>query len=205
MKTPEWDPDFPAHPRHGAQAQARMVSAVMPFVKQRRVAVDVGAHIGLWSVQLASLFDLVLAFEPVPENFACLTENAPQQNVRKMRLALGAHHGDAAMRRAPETNSGCWYAGEGRGVRVAPLDCFGLASVDLIKIDVEGNEGQVLLGAQRTIERSAPAIMFEDNGAGPRYFGKKWVDPKPVLLSYGYVRAKRVFKDEIWVKEKTCD
>jgi hypothetical protein len=41
------------------------------------------------------------------------------------------------------------------------LDSFGLARLDLLKIDVEGMESEVLQGAQATIYRCRPAIFVE--------------------------------------------
>lgn len=41
------------------------------------------------------------------------------------------------------------------------LDDLGLGPVGLIKIDVEGHEGAVLRGAERTIETHRPAILVE--------------------------------------------
>jgi FkbM family methyltransferase len=204
MQAPEWDAKFATHKAHGVQAQAAMLKAVLPYVKQRRVAVDVGAHIGLWSAQLAPLFNAVFAFEPVDENYSCLIENVRAPNVSKSRVALGREHGAVEMALPANGNSGCWFARtrDRAGTRMVPMDYLGLVDVDLIKIDVEGNEAQVLYGAQHTIALSSPVIMFEDNGTGPRYFGVDWIDPKLVLRTYGYRHAARVHKDEIWVKEK---
>jgi hypothetical protein len=40
---------------------------------------------------------------------------------------------------------------------------FGFDNVDYIKIDVEGFEKKVLLGAARTIDRCNPLIVIEQN------------------------------------------
>jgi hypothetical protein len=40
---------------------------------------------------------------------------------------------------------------------------FDLPAIDYIKIDVEGFEKKVLLGAARTIERDSPLIVIEQN------------------------------------------
>ena len=42
-----------------------------------------------------------------------------------------------------------------------PLDDFALGGVDFIKIDVEGHEVEVLLGAAATIERCRPMVLIE--------------------------------------------
>jgi hypothetical protein len=45
---------------------------------RRRVAVDVGAHIGLWSRWLVKYFQSVRAFEPIDEHAELFLENVPQ-------------------------------------------------------------------------------------------------------------------------------
>lgn len=200
MKAPGWDANFALSSAHGVDAQAAMLRAVLPYVRDRRTAVDAGAHIGLWSAQLAPLFGTVYAFEPVEENFVCLKQNVRDENVYRLYMALGDAAGQVEMSLPPGGNSGCWYALPSPGVPVVTLDSLRLEDVDLIKIDVEGNEGKVLLGASRTIAASSPVVMFEDNGVGQKYFGERWVDPKSVLRRYDYRPVKRVRKDEIWVR-----
>jgi hypothetical protein len=55
------------------------------------------------------------------------------------------------------------------------------------------------MGAVETLRLSRPVVVFEDNGVGTKYFGKAWTDPKLLLASEGYVRAKRVNRDEVWI------
>src|SRR5262245_288921 len=40
-----------------------------------RVAIDGGAFVGSWTLRLAQSFQRVVAYEPIPENFACLERN----------------------------------------------------------------------------------------------------------------------------------
>ena len=51
-------------------------------------------------------------------------------------------------------------------------DVIGDEHVDLIKIDVEGGEVRVLRGAQRTLSRSRPLVIFEYGGGD--YAGKPY-------------------------------
>jgi hypothetical protein len=46
-------------------------------------------------------------------------------------------------------------------IDIRSLDDFELAKIDFIKIDVEGFETDVLLGAAQTIERCKPVILIE--------------------------------------------
>jgi FkbM family methyltransferase len=197
MISPWWDAGFAGNGVHGAAAQKQTMQAAMKVCKQRRRAIDVGAHIGIWSAFLATLFETVEAFEPVSENFSCLTKNVTALNVWPRSVALGDHAGFVKMERHGK-NSGCWHAVRGSGVEICALDAYAFKDVDLIKIDVEGLEGRVLLGAEVTLHASKPVVVLENNGLGEKLYGEEWVDPKITLRKYGYALRGRVRKDEIW-------
>lgn len=206
MKCPESDPGFWAHPVHGYEAQKELVCRVMRLVPRGRdVAIDVGAHIGVWSRRLALSNFHVHAFEPHPENFNCLRENTQDLNVRAYEYGVADVAGRMAICKDAQANSGMWHVDtqprefQTSNVPMVTLDSQDIANVGLIKLDVEGYEGRVLLGAKRTIDREGPVIVFEDNGVGQHYFGDRWVDPKAVLRAFGYLRHARVRKDEIWL------
>ena len=64
-------------------------------------------------------------------------------------------------------------------VRAMTIDSLALKRVDLLKIDVEGMEGEVLEGAKRTIRQSLPVVIVEHLKTGP----EKLVN---FLTHYGY-------------------
>jgi FkbM family methyltransferase len=197
---PASDLNFATSRQHGEVAQREQYNEVMRFVKSRRTAVDAGAHVGIWTRLMAKDFSGVLAFEPNAENFACLERNASAlSNVLTARAALGASSDTAAQVLPVNGNSGMWHLVPGTDFEIQPLDSYQLTDVDLLKIDVEGFEGQVLLGARQTIVASKPVVVFEDNGVGAKYYGAAWVDPKPVLKSLGYKLRFHWRKDEIWI------
>jgi len=47
----------------------------MKYVRKYRTAVDIGAHCGLWAVQMVEHFQHVISFEPVPEHRECYLKN----------------------------------------------------------------------------------------------------------------------------------
>ena len=195
---PRSDPQFANHPAHGREAQLALLKVVLSFCKLRRTAIDVGAHIGLWTQELARRFERTVAFEPNPETWNCLLLNTPL-GTELHNVALGSTDSECAIELPPGGNSGMWHTAPGTGVKCRRLDSYTIPRVDLLKIDVEGQEGHVILGARDTLGVSRPAIVFEDNGLGPKYFGAEWINPKPLLAELGYVRMARVRKDEIWV------
>jgi FkbM family methyltransferase len=207
MKCPEADPGFWADPRHGWDAQKELVLRVAHLCRRGYpVAVDAGAHIGVWSARLVELGFQVHAFEPIPENFECLRENTKDLDVRCYPYGLADSPGKTALRKESVANSGMWHVATGphsdpviKLADVVTLDSQNLTDVGLIKLDVEGYEGRVLLGAEQTVLRDKPVIVFEDNGVGQKYFGMSWIDPKKVLRDLGYIKQARVRKDEIWL------
>jgi FkbM family methyltransferase len=146
--------------------------------------VDVGGHLGYYSMLMARLVGpggRVITFEPVQENLAVLQENIAMnhmENVRLVNTALGRHSGTMTLIRSEaETMSATpsirAYAVEGAQkqveVKVDTLDEFfdrEGCKPKLIKVDVEGAEIEVLLGASKTLANSRPIVMVEIHGWG---------------------------------------
>lgn len=146
--------------------QLDKLQAALAITKKRRVAVDVGAHVGYWSMWLADEFRHVVAFEPVAEHADCFEKNVMQPNVTLHRCAVGASAGLVSID-ADDENSGKAHVNGGGDIPMVRLDDVGLAKVDLLKIDVEGYESRVIAGAAQTIQTSKPVIVIEQND-GPR-------------------------------------
>jgi FkbM family methyltransferase len=136
-------------------------------------AIDIGANYGLYSHGLQRHYDSVTAFEP---NTAIATPliAAAYPNVRIVHEALSSHSGTAILH-IPKQNgvilSG-WaslepeVATEAQSlidieVPISTLDSHHLQNVGFIKIDVEGHELEVLLGAEQTIRQSKPHLLIE--------------------------------------------
>jgi FkbM family methyltransferase len=185
---------------HGVAAQRTFIGRVLFHCKNFRTAIDCGAHIGTWSVYLARRFKVVWAIEAAQENFYLLEENTEHlDNIRRRYGAVGREVGTCRMILPENQNSGCWYAKDSGDVPVTILDVIGAKSVDLIKLDIEGSEGFALLGATGILARDHPVVVFEDNGLGRKHYGESWIDPKDVLTEFGYRKAQRYAKDEIWI------
>jgi FkbM family methyltransferase len=139
------------------------------------VAVEVGANIGSHTVHLAKLVGpsgTVLAFEPQRIIFTVLCANVALNelfNVRPIHAAVGSARGTI---RVPVLNPGAQqnFGGlslpgraQGEPVPVVTLDHYPLPSLRLLKIDVEGMESEVLLGARETIAKHRPIIYAEND------------------------------------------
>jgi FkbM family methyltransferase len=166
MMVPAGDPHFVPRLQAGLLVEPDLLDAALAHVRDRRCALDIGAHIGCWTKELATRFGRVVAFEPMPENFAALTQNlAGHDNVRLMPVALADRSTSCRMSHVGRINSGEWHlAAEGEGplVPVSPLDVLALRDVGLVKIDAEGSEHLVLAGAERTLRACHPVVILEE-------------------------------------------
>ena len=149
-------------PKGEYQWQARNKS--LKYVKNKRLALDIGANVGLWSRSLTKHFDQVIAFEPVSIFRDCLNKNVKSTNFKVMSVALGNKETTANMN-ITEGNTGHTHidpASIGTGnIQVITLDSLNLNNVDYIKLDCEGFEFRVIQGAEQTIKRCQPVIVVE--------------------------------------------
>lgn len=129
---------------------------------RRRIAVDVGANIGLWSRVMLLDFLKVIAFEPVAAYRRCLELNAGEAEVHE--VALGAGRGFVNLFNVTPGSCGDTRVemnAEVRPTPMAPLDMYELPALDLLKIDCEGYEQFVCEGALETLRRCKPAVIVE--------------------------------------------
>jgi len=59
----------------GPEYQKQHRDYSLSFVKEHDIAVDVGAHVGTWAIDLEKVFNKVICFEPIQEHIDCLMEN----------------------------------------------------------------------------------------------------------------------------------
>jgi FkbM family methyltransferase len=160
---------FGLYDQHELRLLRRLLAAGGDFV-------DVGAHVGMYSVAAARCLGdrgRVLACEPNPQARAQLVENLALNgctNVTVSAAAISDRSGDALLH-VPRTADpsfsslaeGRFAEGEPVSVLTATLDAeveaASLAPA-LVKIDVEGGELAVLAGARRTLA-ARPALLVE--------------------------------------------
>ena len=143
--------------------EAAETAFVKAHLKPGDLFVDVGAHIGYYSVLASGLVGprgRVFAFEPDPMNHAKLEDNTmPLGNVVAIHRAVSDFVGLANLHLS-DSNSGDHrlFAVEGRRtekVSVTSLDVwFPMQKINFLKIDVQGVEMSVLRGAEKLIARS---------------------------------------------------
>lgn len=141
--------------------EARLLEAIRPG----DVVWDIGANVGLYTRRFSALAGAqgqVVAFEPSPQNFRRLQAAcADLANVRLQPCGLGDAPGTLSLQQGDDAlGATSRIGGPGQGVPVEihvgdALVADGLPAPNMIKLDVEGFEGEVLRGLSRTLESPA--------------------------------------------------
>ena len=170
----------------GYQVRSRNRSLFGLAADRRRRAIDIGANVGLWARDLCAEFDQVVAFEPIEEFRQCLLINVPAPNLQVESVALGNRTGTTEMIRVAN-NAGHTHvdAASTQGTtEIRRLDDYEFDTVDYIKVDCEGYEYEVLLGAEHTIRRCRTRICVEQKPHG--IFGEQY-RARDLLISWGMI------------------
>lgn len=149
------------------------------FLREGDLFVDIGANIGSYTILASGACGArTLAVEPSKEAAdrlqANIALNGLMDNVRIHRYAVGSERGTVKFSEGLDCINHVVETRETAGTSEVPLetvDCLvnGKSPV-LLKIDVEGYERSVLLGATETLARTTLlAVIVEVNGSGQRY------------------------------------
>jgi FkbM family methyltransferase len=151
--------------------------------------IDVGANVGVWTLYMAKKGIKVYAFEPNPKSFNFLKGLSKRySNIVLFPYALGERNYTARLKLHSSSGHDSLiiehddFTGNHILVTVRSLDSFDIQNVGLIKVDTEGYEAPVLLGARRTIEKSKPRLIIEVHEPYPEQRSKI----KKILTMYGY-------------------
>lgn len=179
--------------QEGYQIQQRRWS--LEGLERRGRALDIGAHVGLWSRDLVKIFRRVEAFEPCAEHRECLEKNVIAENLTIHPWAVGEREGRIDLEHYPG-RSGHTHRREGHSIRMVRIDDLGFESVDYIKIDVEGFELEVIQGAEQTIREFQPRMCIEQKQQHHRSDQERFA-ARELLKSWG-ARELRHHGDD-WV------
>src|SRR5438552_2605405 len=152
------------------------------FLRPGAVVVDVGANIGTHALAFSRFVaseGRVIAIEPQERVFDLLASNILLNGLQHVTCIRALAGQETGMRFLPGTESASGTsasmsfvnidsakAAGTQGALLVPLqliklDDLGLARCDLIKLDVEGMELDVLLGAGSTLRKFRPIVYFE--------------------------------------------
>lgn len=183
-------------------------------VEKRMLAIDIGGHVGLWSMWLQKMFSKVVAFEPLEIHYDLFVRNVTMTNVTLHRVALGVEeklidirvptemtgnaHTVNASPRHPGMKTYVPHPDEHtivKGIEMHRLDEYDLQP-DFIKIDVEGLERDVVAGGERTIKRAKPIMIVEQKGNESMY-GHRHNAAFELLKSWGMKPIRNMSND--WI------
>jgi FkbM family methyltransferase len=207
---------FPDFDRHFARTvsqypdtdyQQASINEAVEHVKNFNCAIDVGGNIGLHTVRFATLFKTVHSFEPTATNFECLQKNtATLDNIILHQLGLGAEPATVTIQLPSDANNCGNFSivdfvnnteqTVNETIEIRTLDSFELVP-DLIKIDVQGFDYNVLVGATKTIASHHPVIIIESETKKSRNTIGEF------LTQQGYGVAAKIRHDQIWSYRET--
>lgn len=152
-----------------------LVKDILMSFKDKYIFYDIGANTG-WYSMLAALLNKrssVYSFEPVTEHVDCLKEsitlNRFDDRVIIHPVALSNTNGEASILLAGSGSSlEKEFLPVNEGVRIIQtktldslVKMYNIPFPDFIKIDVEGHEYKVLLGAKEVLSKSTPILFIE--------------------------------------------
>ena len=154
------------------------------------VFVDVGAHVGYYTVRMAKKCREVVAFEPNPRNREILLKNVELNNLGNVVVypyAVGESRYRARLWLAGSGSTllAGYVAGESIEVDVVPLDEV-VEYADIIKIDVEGYEWSVVQGMKSLLAKHRPTLIIEHHDFR-HYKIQDYPKIKSYLKSLGYI------------------
>ena len=161
--------------RRGRGPKIPDIEEALGYCGRWTLAVDGGANVGAYARVLARRFERVIAFEPAPDTFACLARNLQEwgftHRVEACQNALSdcvesVSLGTEPGRRSPSRR----VVGSGT-IATVRIDDLNLPDLAFLKLDVEGYEERALRGAQKTLLRCRPLVMFEDKPKKSSQFG----------------------------------
>jgi len=159
------------------------------------VIFDVGAHLGKVTEVYRNLFPtaVIHSFEPFPMSFQQLKENhSKDSNVKVHNLGISDKIGvsilnvntlSGANSLLPTDSVGSSYWGEGMletkeqvEVNITTIDTFcreeNISKIDILKLDVQGNELKILTGAKQMLSNQAISLIYSEIILVPTYEGQ---------------------------------
>jgi len=181
--------------------EPELIAILRSILTPGMVVLDVGAHVGFFSVVAAALVGpkgMVCGFEPDPDNLRRIVTNTSGYGwVRLYATAVSDSNGEITFYKSPLNSESGWgtitKTDERRTsiqVAVTSLDEWrksnGISRIDFVKLDIEGAEHRVLRGASLILQESRPMVFLEINEVCLFRDGKSAKDIIRLLRGYSY-------------------
>ena len=187
---------FSAHTRNE-------LAMIKSLIKHGDNIIDIGAHIGTFSIPLARFnggSGKVFSFEANPGNYALLnrniTENGLDGIIIPAHALVSMHSQKFSMALPADGNSGMYYYLPDSTMPVIEADVINIDSwhtnlvsevdIKFIKIDVEGAEVLVLRSCQQLIQKYTPIMYIETSVSQLARFNSSIDDIDEILKPCGY-------------------
>jgi FkbM family methyltransferase len=147
----------------------KSISFILQKLKIRRYCIDIGAEIGTYSILFSSFYEKVISYEPIKTNFNTLKLNTSNyKNIKIFNYAIGNNVKKKFY--LPDLNYGGSTIKKNKNYKTEivrfknfPKKISYLKKIDLVKIDVEGDENNVLKSLIRNnlFKFNNPLILIE--------------------------------------------
>lgn len=175
---------------------SKEVAFFRKYLKPGDTAIDVGANYGLFTLALGQIVGdegVVIAFEPNPALHPYLIRLEADNRVPMIVLANAAGRTTTAgaVRTDPRGSGGTQVlvgqVDDLPSTEIKALDEIpdSARPIKAIKIDAEGMDVDVLLGAEQILREDRPVVIFEWNPEAMQSLGKDTLDELVQLLSLG--------------------
>lgn len=162
--------------------------------------ITAGTHIGTFLPFYSKIANKVYGFEPILENYHYAKLNIELNSLKNVNLfnyALGSSNCELYMKEYNLIEKSLCRVVKNKCENTVVVKCICLDSLDellnnkisIIQLDVEGYENNVLLGAQKIIEKYKPILVLENNY--DRY------DIPDFLLKHNYIMMNDKINENI--------
>ncbi|MEZ4779881.1 MAG: FkbM family methyltransferase [Flavobacteriaceae bacterium] len=145
--------------------EIEIIKKALPFDFSNHTALDIGANIGTHALPLSRIFKKVICFEPHPFLFEVLKINTRGKGAFEYhKVGLYSENRTASLVVPKNNLGGGTLSFEGKGdytVELKKGDNIIKEPFAFAKIDVEGQEAQVVSGMEELIAKYKPIICFE--------------------------------------------
>jgi len=198
----------PAHDPISQDLVQQRLPAIVPdrlqdrYLRPGMVVLDLGAHLGVWTLLAAARGCTVVAVEANPDNASLLRASVAANHFEAVHVVAAAVSDRPGRVRllwsGPYGHVAAADQGEdGVDVPARTVDDIlaelGIGHVDLVKMDVEGSEVRAVGGMANLLSRAdAPAVYYESNGHCLHKFQHTCSDLRRLFARFGYANYRLV-------------
>lgn len=169
------------------------------------VIVDVGAHMGIFSIYAATVRKAikVVSYEPCPDNFDALIKNVELNSLSDVIKPIAKAVAGKKEKRSLQlsgSNDSHSLLGNGESIEVQcvtlkdVLDDNNLSHVDFLKLDCEGAEHEILQNVDRTTIDRIDMIGMEFH-----HYSRQWFASRLQELDYVIHESKKAWRNRIYI------